>query len=134
MLELICFVFVIVGGEMLDEGLRVIFQHIRPSTVSPEFPYTFPSEKTLISLTVCGFAAYLLVRHKGNLSIRIITTLLVTMLCLLVGISRIYFYVQFPSDVLAGYLFGGTWFSLNVILLEILRMLRRNEMGEDVKA
>ncbi|WP_410513588.1 phosphatase PAP2 family protein [Paenibacillus sp. BR2-3] len=47
----------------------------------------------------------------------------VILLCLLVGLSRIYFEVQFPSDVVAGYVFGGVWISLNVILLEILRKL-----------
>ncbi|MNE76761.1 PAP2 superfamily protein [compost metagenome] len=57
--------------------------------------------------------------------IRITATLLVITLCLLVGISRIFFDVQFPSDVIAGYVFGGAWFSLNVILLEILGILRK---------
>ena len=133
MLELMCFTFVIVGGEALDEGLRSLFHRVGPANVKYEFPYTFPSEQTLISLTVCGFAAYLLVRHKGNLKVRIVATLLVITLCLLVGISRVFFYIQLPSDVLAGYVFGGTWFSLNVILLEILRMLQRNEMREVMK-
>lgn len=131
MLELMCLAFVIVGGEVLDEGLRVLFHRVGHAVGNHVFPYTFPSEQTLISLTVCGFAAYLLVRHKGNLSIRITATLLVITLCLLVGISRVYFYVQFPSDVLAGYVFGGVWLSLNVTLLEILRMLR-NEIREEV--
>lgn len=133
LLELMCFSFVIVGGEVLDEGLRMLFHRVGQAAGNHEFPYTFPSEQTLISLTVCGFAAYLLVRHKGNLSIRISATLLVITLCLLVGISRVYFYVQFPSDVLAGYVFGGVWLSLNVTLLEILRMLNRNEIREGVK-
>lgn len=51
------------GGEALDEGLRALFHRIGPSSLSYPFPSTFPSEQTLISLTVCGFAAYLLVRH-----------------------------------------------------------------------
>ncbi|OCT14378.1 hypothetical protein A8709_26545 [Paenibacillus pectinilyticus] len=90
----------------MDEGLRMLFHHGGQAAGNHEFPYTFPSKQTLISLTVCGFAAYLLVRHKGNLSLRITATLLVITLFLLVGISRVYFYVQFPSDVLAGYIFG----------------------------
>ncbi|OCT12259.1 alkaline phosphatase [Paenibacillus pectinilyticus] len=132
LLELMCFAFVIVGGEALDEGLRSLFQRVGPAAVIVDFPYSFPSEQTLLSLTVCGFAAYLLVRHKGNVKVRLAATLFVVLLCLLVGISRVYFYVQNPSDVLAGYLFGGTWLSLNVMLLEILRMLSRNEIQEVV--
>ncbi|MCY9669859.1 VTT domain-containing protein [Paenibacillus alginolyticus] len=126
MLELLSFTMVIVGGEALDEGLRALFHRIGPSSTNYPFPSTFPSEQTLISLTVCGFAAYLLVRHQVKLKFRITATLLVILLCLLVGVSRIFFDVQYPSDVIAGYAFGGAWISLNVILLEILRMLRKN--------
>ncbi|OPH57921.1 alkaline phosphatase [Paenibacillus ferrarius] len=129
MLELMSFTIVIVGGEAMDEGLRSWFHRSGPTSNIYPFPYTFPSEQTLISITVCGFAAYLLVRHHANLKVHITATLLVIMLCLLVGISRIFFDVQYPSDVIAGYTFGGAWFSLNVILLEILRMLRKNKAG-----
>jgi membrane protein DedA with SNARE-associated domain len=127
LLELTFFAFVIIGGEALDDGLRLLFHRSGPTPIGFQFPYTFPSEQTLISLTVCGFAAFLLVRHYGNIKIRIVTTLLVAILCLLVGISRIYFIVQYPSDVVAGYVFGGAWFSLNVILLEIFRILRNKQ-------
>jgi membrane-associated phospholipid phosphatase len=127
-LELTFFSVVILGGEALDEGLRLLFHRTGPSPTGVEFPYTFPSEQTLLSLTVCGFAAFLLVRHYGNVKIRITALLLVIILCLLVGVSRIFFNIQYPSDVVAGYVFGGAWFSFNVILLEIFRLLRNNEI------
>jgi len=128
MLELSFFAIVIVGGEILDEGLRMLFHRTGPEPVGFQLPYTFPSEQTLISLTVCGFSAYLWVRHYGNVIIRITATLFVVILCLLVGISRIYFNVQYPSDVVAGYVFGGAWVSLNVIWLEIYRVMRNKEL------
>ncbi|WP_244862755.1 DUF2101 family protein [Paenibacillus sp. J22TS3] len=85
---------------------------------------TFPSKETLTSITVCGFSAFLLLRHYGQRVIRFLVAVVVILICLLVGVSRIYFQVQFPSDVAAGYVFGGVWVSLNVILLEILRKLQ----------
>jgi membrane protein DedA with SNARE-associated domain/membrane-associated phospholipid phosphatase len=127
LLELAFFAFVIVGGEALEKGLRLLFHRSGP-LVGSQFSYTFPSEQTLISLTVCGYAGFLLVRHYGNIKIRFATTLAVIIFCLLVGISRIYFNMQYPSDVVAGYVFGGAWLSLNVILLEIFRILRNNEI------
>lgn len=126
-LEFSFFAFVIIGGEILAEGLRMLFHRTGPEPVGLQFPYTFPSEQTLNSLTVCGFAAFLLVRHYGNVKIQITATLFVFILCLLVGISRIFFNVQYPSDVAAGYIFAGAWLSLNVILLEIFRILRNKE-------
>jgi len=130
-LEMIFFAFVIIGGEGLDEGLRLLFHRTGPA--GSLFPYTFPSEQTLISLTVCGFAAFLLVRHYGGLKTRIAAILTVAVLCLLVGISRVFFNVQYPSDVVAGYVFGGAWISLNVILLEIFRILRNDKFARRQK-
>ncbi|AIQ12591.1 VTT domain-containing protein [Paenibacillus durus] len=127
LLELSFLLWVVLGGELLDTGLRMLFH--RPGSVAAGVQVfnTFPSEETLTSLTVCGFSAFLLLRHYSESLIRISVILSVILLCLLVGISRIYFNVQFPSDVAAGYVFGGVWISLNVILLEVLRLLRNNE-------
>jgi membrane protein DedA with SNARE-associated domain/membrane-associated phospholipid phosphatase len=121
-LELTFLAIVIVGGEALQEGLQFLFHRSGPTGVNLEF--TFPSEQTLLSLTVCGFAAFLLVRHYGNLKTRVLAISLVIILCLLVGTSRIFFNVQYASDVAAGYVFGGVWLTLNVILLEIFRLVR----------
>jgi membrane-associated phospholipid phosphatase len=49
-------------------------------------------------------------------------------MALLVGISRIYFDVQYPSDVVAGYVFGGVWLSLNIVLLEIFRIIQKEKL------
>ncbi|MFU1794417.1 lipid A 1-phosphatase [Paenibacillus azoreducens] len=44
---------------------------------------------------------------------------------MLVGICRIYFNIQYPSDVVSGYVFGGAWLSLNIIQLEIFRISKK---------
>lgn len=127
LLELFFLFWVVVGGEALDEGLRLLFH--RPGPVAAGYPIfnTFPSEETLTSISVCGFSAFLLLRHYSNNLVRISAVFAVILVALLVGISRIYFKVQFPSDVAAGYVFGGVWISLNVILLEVLRVLQTNK-------
>ncbi|WP_025688616.1 bifunctional DedA family/phosphatase PAP2 family protein [Paenibacillus zanthoxyli] len=127
LLELSFLLWVVLGGELLDAGLRMLFHRPGPVAAGVQVFNTFPSEETLTSLTVCGFSAFLLLRHYSESLIRISVTLTVILLCLLVGISRVYFNVQFPSDVAAGYVFGGVWISLNIILLEVLRLLRKNE-------
>ncbi|WP_243864505.1 VTT domain-containing protein [Paenibacillus castaneae] len=127
MLELSFLFWVLLGGEVLDEGLRTLFHRPGPVSAGVQLFNTFPSEETLTFVTVCGFSAFLLLRHYSENNIRIPVILFVCLLCLLVGISHIYFKLQFPSDVVAGYVFGGGWISLNVILLEVLRMLKVSE-------
>ncbi|MBM7569020.1 phosphatase PAP2 family protein [Paenibacillus sacheonensis] len=107
--------FCVLGGEVLDDELRMLFHRPGPVAAGIQLINTFPSEETLTSITVCGFTAFLLLRHDSHI-----------LVCLLVGISRIYSGVQFPSDVTAGYVFGGVWITLNVILLEVLRKLQDN--------
>ncbi|WP_068620289.1 bifunctional DedA family/phosphatase PAP2 family protein [Paenibacillus tuaregi] len=124
LLELSFLLWVVIGGELLDEGLRVLFHRPGPVAAGYQLFNTFPSKETLTSITVCGFSAFLLLRHYGQRVIRFLVAVVVILICLLVGVSRIYFQVQFPSDVAAGYVFGGVWVSLNVILLEILRKLQ----------
>jgi len=120
-LDLIFLLWVVAGGELIDEILRMVFHRPGPITAGFQLFNTFPSEETLISLTVCGFSAFLLLRYY---SFRVPIIMCVILICLGIGISRIYFKMQYPSDVFAGYVFGGAWLSLNVMLLEILRKLR----------
>ncbi|MCJ8013623.1 bifunctional DedA family/phosphatase PAP2 family protein [Paenibacillus sp. KQZ6P-2] len=126
-LELSFLFWVVIGGELLDDGLRMLFHRPGPVVSGFRFLNTFPSEDTLTAITVWGFSAFLLLRHYSKRRLQIPVILTVILICLLVGISRIYFNVQFPSDVAAGYVFGGVWISLNIILLEVLRVLQRSK-------
>ncbi|MBB6669309.1 bifunctional DedA family/phosphatase PAP2 family protein [Cohnella nanjingensis] len=129
LLEIAFYAMVLFGGEGLDEGLRRLFHRSGPVG----HPFTFPSEQALITLTVYGFTAYLLVRHHGKYKNRIIAVLAVSILSLLAGISVIYLGIEYPSDVIAGYVFGGLWISLNVVLLEIFRVMKSNRAGPRTK-
>ncbi len=113
--------FVLIGGEIWDEGLRRLFHRTGPMNLIN----TFPSEQTFITMIFLGFAAYLFVRHLNIAWLRTGAFVFVIAVLFLVGISRIYFDIQYPSDVAAGYVFGGVWLSLNVVLLEIFRVLKR---------
>ncbi|MGG1014673.1 phosphatase PAP2 family protein [Bacillus subtilis] len=43
----------------------------------------------------------------------------------LIGLSRVYVNEQYPSDVAAGYAFGGVWLGLNVLVMELFRFSSR---------
>ncbi|GIP37081.1 hypothetical protein J31TS4_03610 [Paenibacillus sp. J31TS4] len=123
LLEVSFLLFVLIGGELWDEGLRKLFHRTGPTSLMN----TFPSEQTLITIIFLGFAMYLFVRHVRIAWIRTGALLLVLAVSFLVGISRIYFDIQYPSDVAAGYVFGGVWLSLNIVLLELFRLFKNNK-------
>lgn len=113
------------GGEILEEVLRIIFHRHSPidTTVSKHIIYTFPSEQTLMTLVIYGFAAFIIIRHIKKHWISTVIILITLVVCLLSGLGPIFNNLQYPSDILAGYVFGGVWLSMNIILLEVQRIL-----------
>ncbi|KPU27280.1 membrane-associated protein [Caloranaerobacter sp. TR13] len=130
LLEIRFLLITIIGGEFLEEVLRLIFHRLGPLGLSlPEkIKYTFPSEQSLVAVVAYGFAAFLIVRHTKKVWLKTIAIIISLAVCFFTGVSVLFFQVQFPSDVVAGYVFGGVWLSLNIVLLEIFRILPKVQL------
>lgn len=113
------------GGELLEELLRIIFHRLDPLALSivgnPK--YTFPSEQTFMAVVVYGFATFILLRHAKKRWAGTILAFITLVVCIATGISVVFISLQYPSDAAAGYAFGGVWLSLNIVLLEVFRVL-----------
>lgn len=118
-------IIVIAGGELLEELLRFVFHRLGPSGLSAvgHMKYTFPSEQALMAVVAYGFAVFMIIRHTEKPWFGTAASLITLILCLFSGLSALFFRLQYPSDVLAGYVFGGVWLSLNIVLLEVFRIL-----------
>jgi undecaprenyl-diphosphatase len=100
------------GGEALTQILKLAFHRMRPQAffglTSPS-NYSFPSGH---SITVCCFwgvlAAILAARAKSAWSRAALWSSAI-LLAALVGFSRVYLGVHYPSDVLAGYAVAVVW-------------------------
>jgi membrane protein DedA with SNARE-associated domain/membrane-associated phospholipid phosphatase len=124
-LELTLLVFVVCGGEIYEESLRKIFYKFSPIKQSlVDQLYSFPSEQSLMTFVIYGFIVFIFVRTIDKVSIRTFVPIVALILVVLIAISRLFLEIGLPSDVAAGYVFGGVWLGINVLLLEILRLLR----------
>ncbi|WP_285395291.1 VTT domain-containing protein [Lysinibacillus sp. fls2-241-R2A-57] len=112
LMELSSFLIVLVGGELYEEGLRTIFQN------------HFPNEQTLMNFIIYGFASYIVVRSVEGRWIHTFVPVTGLVVLILIAISHLYFNDELPSDITAGFVFGGVWLGLNILLLEICRLLR----------
>jgi len=81
---------------------------------------SFPSGHAMLSLAFYGFIAYLLLQNLPEKAGKI-WTILLAVLVLLIGMSRIYLNVHYASDVLAGFILGGGFL---LFMIKIHRKMR----------
>jgi len=124
-LEIKFVLFAIIGAFGFEKGLRMIFHRLGPlgNALNKTIKYTFPSPEAILSVVVFGFFAYMVLRHAKRLRVGTIVIGVAFSTCFLIGLSLVYFGMEYPTDLLAGYVFGGVWLSLNIVLLEIYRIL-----------
>jgi len=106
------------GAIVLNQGLKLVFTRPRPALWSPlikEVSYSFPSGHALGSLVLYGFLAYLFARWYPRQA-RPIYAIAVVLISL-IGLSRLYLGVHYPTDILAGYSMGFLWLLLCVVMM-----------------
>lgn len=103
---------VIAGGLLLSLGLKAAFDRPRPDLVphgSHVYTMSFPSGHAMLSAVTYMTLGAMLARVQERLRLRIYVLAVAAALTVLVGASRVYLGVHWPSDVLAGWAIGCTF-------------------------
>ncbi len=100
------------GGIALNDLLKFAFARPRPdfvTHVARVFTTSFPSgHATLSAITYLTIAA-LLARTYPSYTMGLYFISLAVFLTALIGVSRIYLGVHYPTDILGGWCIGGAW-------------------------
>jgi membrane-associated phospholipid phosphatase len=122
------------GGGLLVLAFKDLIGRERPplldAVITPPPSASFPSGHSMGGLVLAWAVCYPLLRHAGSQS-RVRTLALVVsgaMLTLLVGASRVYLGVHWPSDVVASWLLGGAWIALVTGVYETVLLRSREEV------
>ncbi len=120
--------FAVIGGTILSFSLKSGFDRPRPDLV-PHGSYvssrSFPSGHAMLSTVTYLTIGFLMAgTYKGSL-IRAYIIAVSVLIAGMVGLSRIYLGVHWPTDVLAGWAIGGSWALLCWLLGDYLQRNNR---------
>jgi undecaprenyl-diphosphatase len=105
-------VVTVAGAGLLNSLLKQTFNRARPA---PYFDYplpashSFPSGHAFFAASLIGGSAVLISARVRSLPLRIVLWVVALSLTLLIGFSRVYLGVHYPSDVFGGYAVAVVW-------------------------
>jgi len=111
---------------LLNTLLKNIIKRPRPEgyRLIQETGYSFPSGHSMAAMAFYGLIIYYIFENVKNIKIRNISCILLSILILLIGISRIYLGVHYASDVLAGFLVSLVYLIVYIsIILKITKQI-----------
>ena len=88
--------------------LKNIFLRPRPNEfrIIEETGFSFPSGHSMVSMAFYGYFIYLICKNVKNKYLKYTLCVLLSILILIIGLSRIYLGVHYASDVVAGLCFS----------------------------
>jgi membrane-associated phospholipid phosphatase len=124
------FAITMLGASILLNTLKFVFRRARPEpffeTALPA-SYSFPSGHSLLSFCFYGVLAAILTARIERRSFQAIIWLCAFLLIALIGLSRVYLGVHYPSDVLAGYTAAFVWVIAVAAADRLLRYGKSND-------
>lgn len=121
----------VIGGALLSSILKIVIDRARPDLVEQlDVIHTasFPSGHALITTVTYLTLGSLVVRQVPTMREKAYVMGAAIFVALLVGVTRVYLGVHWPSDVIAGWALGTAWAALVWCGAELAE--RREAIGE----
>jgi undecaprenyl-diphosphatase len=128
------------GGSLLTVSImKVVVGRSRPPVtdrIANAYGAAFPSGHSANVVAACGILAWVATRFVHRTWLRAAIWTVAAVVALLVGVSRVYLGVHWPSDVLSGWIVGAAWVVAAIAITALIPALEyrrrtRHDTGRD---
>lgn len=121
------------GGVVLNLALKLAFERPRPQVFEWRAhyaaSYSFPSGHAMASMIIYVTLVYILAELNPPSPLKRLAVAVAVGIIALVGLSRLYLGVHYPTDILAGYAVGFAWAMFCAFNLRVIAYLRNRRPG-----
>ena len=112
--------WIILGEVVINNIIKVLVRRERPIIINmvTENTFSFPSGHTMAAVVFYGFLIYLIRKSKLDKKYKILVSIILSLLIILIMMSRIYLGAHYFSDVIAGASLATSYLLLMVGILE----------------
>jgi len=145
MVVLLCFIFLAIKrtrmgwgiplscsvaiSTIINKGIKMTVERPRPEIANQlieQGGFSFPSGHAMTGIVFYGLIAYLIIKNGHKKSAQRTQVVGLVILIAMIGVSRVYLGLHYPTDVLAGWCLGVTILVLAIILIE--SPMKKNEL------
>lgn len=114
---------VLIISTIVNNLIKIIFRRERPGILMlvEEDTYSYPSGHTMASVSMYGILIYIVLKSNMNKKLKITLSIILGIIPILVGLSRVYLGAHYISDVIGSFLV-----SIILLLIEIY-IIDKNE-------
>jgi undecaprenyl-diphosphatase len=108
------------GDVVIVEILKRLIHSSRPlNGIIQETGFSFPSGHATAAVVLAGLLTYFIWQHFKSRNVKILSGVLLILISLVVGFSRIYLNVHWLSDVVGAYSLGIFWLTFSIVAFRL---------------